>query len=626
VGLQNFIRPQQLPNLAALYDISDIGSLRNNAGAVPSTGEGIKLVSDKSGNSSVNCLVLNGVVGNYASAPDSVPLSITGDIDLRCDVALNDWTPAGVQALVSKDTTSNRCYSLFVSTDGTVRFIYTSDGSTTAGRTAISTVATGITDFSRSWIRATYASASGNVNFYTSTDGVSWTQLGAQVAITSGAIFNGTNVLEIGSSFVGTASVVSGLIYRAQIYNGIAGTLAFDANFATASKLATSFPESSSNAATVTINTSGATGARISGARDLYQGTAANQPVYLPWSGTNYGYLNGTAGTSFTATVNATSGEIDIQFFALCRNFASNPYMLSTTAAEGSIRILSSGNVRWTRTSTKDATIPPPGLTTTGTWVRMVYNTATGAINHYYGSDGTNWTANGSGVVGTGALTSGTWTLGLLAASYFNGNIQRFRVYDDGVLVADYNPGLYTSGATFTGGAAETWTINGGANIVTKTSLYFDGSNDYLKAAAFSLSQPETVYFVGSQVTWTNADGILDGNTLLGMSLRQAALTPEITASAGNGIGPVSLATGTNGIVSAVFNGASSSVRINRAAAATGNASTNNAGGFTLGARGDATNPANITAQEVVVYSEAHNTATQNLVIQYEATKFGISL
>ena len=294
---QGVSSPQSLSSLAAWYDISDVSSLRNAAGAVPSTGEAIKLVGDKSGNSSVNVLCLNGVAGNYASAPDSVPLSITGDIDIRVNVALDDWTPAADQTLAAKRSGAGQFSWQFdvKLTTGLLYFYVTNDGTNILGGAAsISSVAPTVSDFGSIWLRVTRASATGQVIFYTSPDASTWTQLGTAIAGASGTIFDSTAPVEIGSTIGGTTNRVTGRFGRAQIYNGINGTLAFDANFATAAKLATSFTESSSNAATVTINTSGATGARISGARDLYQGTAANQPILTIAAAGNYLTFDGS--------------------------------------------------------------------------------------------------------------------------------------------------------------------------------------------------------------------------------------------------------------------------------------------------------------------------------------------
>ena len=210
-----------------------------------------------------NYLYLPGVTGNFASTPDAAPLDITGDIDLRVLVALDDWTPSSQMGLVMKfNTTGNqRSYGLNVETGGTLSLRWSPDGSTSLS--SVSTIATGITDGSLKWVRGTLDvdDGAGNrvVTFYVSDDGVTWAQLGAPV-VTAGAtsIFNGTASLEVGSITSGSSFVASGKFYRAQVLNGIGGTVVFDANFTTGitSGAQTTFTESSTNAATVTINRS----------------------------------------------------------------------------------------------------------------------------------------------------------------------------------------------------------------------------------------------------------------------------------------------------------------------------------------------------------------------------------
>ena len=209
-----------------------------------------------------NYLYLPGVASNYASTPDSAALDVTGDIDLRVKVAMDDWTPSAVNYLVGKYNTSNISYSLRLDAAGTLALVYSTNGTATTVRT--STVATGITDGATKWIRVTMDvdnGASGNdVKFWTSDDGLTWTQLGSTVTnagVTS--IYAGTAILEIGSIFAGTAGPARGKFFRAQVLNGIGGTVAFDANFETGitTNLPTTFTESSANTATVTINYSG---------------------------------------------------------------------------------------------------------------------------------------------------------------------------------------------------------------------------------------------------------------------------------------------------------------------------------------------------------------------------------
>lgn len=293
-GVQNVILgapfdPYRLPNNAAAYSLR--GSPSDSTYLIDGSNR-LMLVADRSGNSGVNGLVLNGAASNYASAPDSPPLSVTGDIDLRVWVALNDWTPTANAMLLDKfGGAGQRAYQLYVLTTGALALELTTDG--TAVKSATSSATVSASNYDPTWVRVTRASASGDVTFYTSADGSSWTQLGATQSTTAGGIHDGNAILAIGSN-VAASAVISGIIRRAQVYNGIAGTLVFDANFTTQAKLAASFTESSANAATVTVNTSGDFGARICGARDLVQLTQANQAIVSASGGYNLATFDGT--------------------------------------------------------------------------------------------------------------------------------------------------------------------------------------------------------------------------------------------------------------------------------------------------------------------------------------------
>ncbi len=84
---------------------------------------------------------------------------------------------------------------------------------------------------------------------------------------------------------------------------------------------------------------------------------------------------------------------------------------------------------------------------------------------------------------------------------------------------------------------------------------------------------------------------------------------------------------GVFGVVVALFNSTLSKTQVNRFASVGGDAGTQGMGGVTLGASGTTVAAfANVTTSELTIYSEAHNAATQNLVVNYLATKFGISL
>jgi len=142
------------------------------------------------------------------------------------------------------------------------------------------------------WVRVTRDvdnGASGNdTKFYTSADGLIWTQLGATVT-NAGVTTINANVASVSITTIGSlrasggfAYPVNGTIFRAQVLDGIDGTIIFDADFTAVSDLATSFTESSPNAATVTINST--------------TGVDTNDPLLLMHTGTNYLYLPGIAG------------------------------------------------------------------------------------------------------------------------------------------------------------------------------------------------------------------------------------------------------------------------------------------------------------------------------------------
>lgn len=267
--------PYSLPDNAAIYSLagaeSDSTYLTNGSGR-------LMLVADRSGNSAVNGLVLHGVAGNYASTPSSTALKISGDIDIRCYAALPSWSPLIYKCFLAKDDLStNRDYLFATNNTGSNLFFrFTTDGTTAFA--AVSSVGTGFLAYSANWVRVTYDSVGGNVIFYTSSNGVNWTQLGATQSVTPGSIHTGDTSLNIGV-ISGVTGAIAGSIYRAQVYGGISGTLVFDADFSKPAKLSGTFVESSVNAATVTVNSTGDFGARICGARDLVQLTATKMPA-----------------------------------------------------------------------------------------------------------------------------------------------------------------------------------------------------------------------------------------------------------------------------------------------------------------------------------------------------------
>ena len=256
-------------------------------------------------------LVLTGIPNNYARTPDSVALSITGDIDIKVKVAMADWTPTSETGyIVSKwGGAAQRSYNLQITNTGLIALTTTPTGSHLDAVGGQSTVATGVTDGATKSIRATLDVNNGSsqrvYKFYTSDNGTTWTQLGTTVT-TAGAttIFDGTDRLTIVATEA-NAAPLDGTIYAYDTADNTT-SLAFDADFSTQTADAFAFAESSTNAATVTIFTS-----RYS-----------------------YGIPNTQSGTF--STVSITSGNDRYQRFVVTKPIVVDMVLIEVTTAPAS--------------------------------------------------------------------------------------------------------------------------------------------------------------------------------------------------------------------------------------------------------------------------------------------------
>jgi len=204
-----------------------------------------------------NYLYTSGVTGNFASTPHSSALDITGDIDIRLRVALDNWSTSATFA--SKGYV--HCWWFYLSATAIYFAPTLSGGTVFPGVTWSSRPANGTTI----WLRVTRVASTGVITWFSAADSAdvptSWTTIGTTTSTAGNLLSNPSMSVGIGAavqnpsaSFLETA----GKFYRTQILSGIDGTVVFDANFATGitSGGQTTFTESSSNAATVTINRS----------------------------------------------------------------------------------------------------------------------------------------------------------------------------------------------------------------------------------------------------------------------------------------------------------------------------------------------------------------------------------
>jgi len=379
-----------------------------------------------------------------------------------------------------------------------------------------------------------------------------WTQLGTDQTAAIASINNSSAALTFGARSGGASLLFAGQIYAVQLYASVDGTdKRLDIDFSQSpKKLANNDTFTCSTGQTVTLISSGATGARIAGERDLFQGTAANRPVWLQYAGTKYAYFAGIAG--FTVSVPLANDTYDVAI------------------------------------TYKDAT------------------TDTSTV-----------------VVGAGVAAFGGTD-----AKFASKMVTRIVVSKSSVAQATFDPSLYTSGTSFTSSDGKTWTINGGAHIVTRTGLYGNGSTHYLQSAQWPLSQPETRYATFSQISWTNAARVVAG------VVPSSSLIYQITSSPGlsiyGGTSGLALADAlplqTCGMIAGVYNSSLSSVRKNRGAASTGNIGVLASSGVTLFADSGGGAPSNAFVSEVAIYSAAHDTATQDRMALYAGRKWGFSV
>ena len=207
------------------------------------------------------CLKLPGAAGNYGSVPHSAALDIVGDIDIQCLARLDNWAPT-VAVLATKWETSNYSFWFYVRSGGALRIFWTEDGSTLKFETS---AAIGASSGDKLWVRVTMDVDNGagdaEVKFWTggSGDTPSWAQLGAtQMVGATTSIFAGTAPVAIGAHTVDNY-YLPGNIYRCRIYPNLTETgAALDVDFTAEATGTTGFTEDSTNAATVTVNQSGA--------------------------------------------------------------------------------------------------------------------------------------------------------------------------------------------------------------------------------------------------------------------------------------------------------------------------------------------------------------------------------
>lgn len=194
-------------------------------------------------------LRLPGSGGSRASTPDVAALDITGDIDIRIDLKLNQWVPEEVAIELAGKyviTGNQRSWLLHLEDDRTIRFRWSTNGTALIERSsAVFTPPPSERMAIRVTLDVDNGSGSHTITFYTAaTIAGPWTTLSTQTVAGTTSIFASTAPLDIGD-VAGIGSVEpSGRVYAAQIRNGIAGTVVANPDFTAQTPGAASFADS----------------------------------------------------------------------------------------------------------------------------------------------------------------------------------------------------------------------------------------------------------------------------------------------------------------------------------------------------------------------------------------------
>jgi len=199
--------------------------------------------------------------GGIAQAPSLAAYDPT-DLDVRVRLDPTNWAAPTINAsgfLVSHNAGAdpNRGWIFRLNT-GNVTFTMYDAGLATGVRSYTTASSIPLSNGQPGWLRATYQANNGSsqsaCTFYTSPDGIIWTQLGTTQVGATGSLPLVNYPLIINGAGGGGQSIQA-KFYQVQLRNGINGPIVFDADFTKGitSGGQTTFTESSSNAATVTI-------------------------------------------------------------------------------------------------------------------------------------------------------------------------------------------------------------------------------------------------------------------------------------------------------------------------------------------------------------------------------------
>jgi len=286
---------------AKLYSLTVAGD------AVQSTAASQPLLLSHNGASSDNYFQGVGIANNFVSSPSATANSGTGDKEFIITANVLNWS-IDYNMLIGKNTGGLNGY--YVVTRSSSRIGYgCSKGD------VVSTVGHSFANNTLAYIKVTHDTTNGIVKFFTSTDGITYNQLGTNVSITSGVTTDTSTPLCIGANSNGASNSFTGKVYRATISNSIGGAPVVDFNPAQYNASTSQTAWTSSTGEVWTINTGTATSG--------YKGVLVDRTI--------------VQGDGVDDSMQTTTQylPIDKSFYAADKYFSSN-----ATASSGGIRVL----------------------------------------------------------------------------------------------------------------------------------------------------------------------------------------------------------------------------------------------------------------------------------------------
>ena len=368
-------------------------------------------------------------------------------------------------------------------------------------------------------------------------------------------------------------------------------------------------------------------------ARHLLQATGANQPIYLPWSGANYLWLPGVASNIVSTPSKAITGNFTITLDFELQDWTPGSTVLISQKFTGTsgFKVFINTNGKPQLNIGDGASEGGAAAVTAPTWTDGTRHTlkiiwvdgASGSATFFY--DGVQ---SGSAVALNKTLANASAVFSIGDALSPNAKVYSASITNSASTTyysVDFTQ--VAEGTTSITQGGDTYTVNASgakqAQIVGSAQVVGDGAA-YFMRASYTQAQPVTRFFLARRNLWsitTAARYTTDGVGANSAAILDATSTPSTRISAGT---PVAENTGMTlsawHAVAAVFNGASSSYKIDANAATTGNASTTTTGGLTIFADGGTPTASTFSAsqtKEIIEYNRALSASEVNQVMRY---------